>query len=723
MIEALTNPYVAYYITSLILLTLIVISLWKNKDIVIKWYVSALFVAITITLLTLFVKYIPDLEKYDSLVLYIFTIIHFLGIIVHVFSFCIVINIVFTNKKYINIFTKVVSLFFVTISVMFILFAIYNPNYNYTSYSICNENIKIPFVKNNTVKYIVFEFGHFTKLSNYFIPIYTLILVVLLVWKIIANGLNTQARVLGLLVSRLIYISAPFLTTILPARVQLFDYYNATLNIALIFTSIYISSNKTIKDFFPNNSGDFSHKIKNSSFIQLYVGITFLLIIIFHIFVTLLAYNYTNKILFGSMSEAFYIPLVISLIFVGILSALLKSMNHTINDSMQCNYDIEHATDVIKKADSIKSVFLATLSHEVRTPLNGILGIADVLKTETKNKKTLDNANIILQSGNNLMNIINDILIYSKIEHSGLTLNKSSFNLRSALLNEKKFYNYNINNTDIDFSINFNSNVPELIYSDKEKLIQIVRSLVNNAIKFSPKGFVKVYVYSTKVGLFNEISIKITDSGIGIKKEILDKIFDKFHQGDTSNTRKFGGTGLGLSIAKKLSQHLGGNISVISEEGKGSEFTFTFKYNPNNIKQLKKVIEFKENTDFEKLFPAKILIADDNKVNILLIKKQLEKLGYKNIETAQNGKQAVDKCSDINSNFNLIFMDINMPEMDGFEAIELITSLKHNNAKITAITANDLQDVKDKLNTIGVYSYLNKPFSIKKLMEAISILR
>jgi signal transduction histidine kinase/CheY-like chemotaxis protein len=384
--------------------------------------------------------------------------------------------------------------------------------------------------------------------------------------------------------------------------------------------------------------------------------------------------------------------------------------------------DIELSKQKADNAANIKEQFLANMSHEIRTPVNSIIGFTNLLQKTKLEKDQANFVSYIKNSGENLLYIVNDILDISKIEAGMLQIKKEPFNINELCYYiEMMFYNES-KLKQIEFKYRINKNVPEFIVGDEDRLKQILANIVGNAFKFTNKGYINLQIdaETDKPGVMNLV-FKIKDTGIGIPKDKIDLIFDRFEQADSKTTKIYGGTGLGLNIVKKLINMQGGNISVFSEEGEGSVFTFNLPVQiPEeiNITELKMTNEKEEAIKRAIGFPKefKILAAEDNKMNQILL-EYIFKQWNVHFKIVQNGKETVDTLkADL---FDIVLMDIQMPVMDGYQAASFIRNELKSNIPIIAMTAFVLQGEKDKCFTYGMNEYLPKPINETKLKELL----
>ena len=418
---------------------------------------------------------------------------------------------------------------------------------------------------------------------------------------------------------------------------------------------------------------------------------------------------YSEKTLGNTFNEYIYpVVIVSSMIFLIALFLFFhnRQLRYMVNKRTQ---ELEKAKNAAEQAAKTKAIFLANMSHEIRTPMNAIMGFVDQLLKIEEDKHKKNMLNIMKNSSQNLLSIINDILDLSKIEKNNIQLHKAACDFYLLLYNTTILFQRQCEEKQIEFTSIIGENVPECIEIDDLRVTQILTNLLSNAIKFTPEnGKISIDVQYSKDS--NMIQIDIHDTGIGISQENIKKIFLAFEQADSTTTKRFGGTGLGLAISKQLAVLMGGNINVSSALHKGSTFHFSFPF----VRCSEPLsVEKEENTQESNVsLEGKALIVEDNKTNQLLLSMILDELGI-DYEVANNGKEAVDIFYQGHS-FDIVFMDENMPEMNGVEAVKEIRLFeKEKNCSktpIVAVTANALEGDKEYFINAGMDDYVSKPY-------------
>ncbi len=375
---------------------------------------------------------------------------------------------------------------------------------------------------------------------------------------------------------------------------------------------------------------------------------------------------------------------------------------------------LRKAKEDADKASDAKTEFLSMMSHELRTPLNGIVAMTYLMQQEDLSPEMLENLKILQFSTENLNVLINDILDFSKIEAGKVELESIDFNFKDLLVNIKKSIEVHAASKEVEIDLHFDDNIPEHLIGDPLRMSQIMNNLVNNAVKFTDNG--RITIIARLNHFTNDsvaIDVSVRDTGIGIAKENLSRIFEKFAQADKHITRRFGGTGLGLGITKKLLELHGSKIEVQSEVGKGSNFYFTI--NLKSTVQPDKILRKEEVLDELTLKGTRILLVEDYPINIKIATRFLEKWGM-NYDTAANGRIAVEKLSQ--NDYQIVLMDLLMPEMDGYTATENIRKFDKT-TPIIALTASVL-NTQDRVYEVGMNGFVTKPFNPKELFQKIN---
>jgi signal transduction histidine kinase/CheY-like chemotaxis protein len=385
-------------------------------------------------------------------------------------------------------------------------------------------------------------------------------------------------------------------------------------------------------------------------------------------------------------------------------------------------FELERATiDKIRaEQDKIaKAEFLSTMSHEIRTPINGVIGVANLLKSENLTPSQRELVNTLSFSSNHLLAVLTDILDFSKIESGNISFDTIQFNLQEICKNVIALYSPSALAKNISLSFNDSNDVAEYLHGDSVRLCQILNNLVGNAIKFTDSGeIILSYKLLRQTGNKQTIEFSIKDTGIGIAADKIHTIFESFSQADKTITTNYGGTGLGLAITKKLIELQGGNIAVDSIVNMGTLFTFQLSYDIVNTTtyQAEKITREQSISNLNGL---KVLVAEDNKINALILNKFLLKWNA-TMELAINGEEVIEKLQ--NNSYDLILMDLHMPIMDGREATKNIRENKNTNYSditIIALTADATSETQKQILALGFNEYVTKPFNPKNLYTVL----
>lgn len=381
----------------------------------------------------------------------------------------------------------------------------------------------------------------------------------------------------------------------------------------------------------------------------------------------------------------------------------------------QAEADLINAKDLAELAVFTKDSFLANMSHEIRTPLNAIIGFTELLSQRNLDAVQSEYVGNILTAGDNLLLLINDILDLSKIESGQLFIESRPFNIKNTLKHIYNLLKIKADQKGFEFSLFLDANMPEFVIGDGGRLNQIIMNLAGNAVKFTETGEVSISVKKL-AETANTLTLKfsIKDTGIGISEEKSATIFDRFIQAEASTTRKFGGTGLGLSIAKQLVELQGGQISVKSRIGEGSEFYFSLEF----LKAQTAVADsfIKNSLNPKQLGKLSILLCEDNELNKRLAKFVIESFGFK-LDIASNGQEGIDLLK--NNRYDLILMDLQMPVKDGYQTTIYIRNELKMSIPIIAMTAHSLVGEQQKCFDIGMNAYVAKPFKQAELLDRI----
>ena len=419
--------------------------------------------------------------------------------------------------------------------------------------------------------------------------------------------------------------------------------------------------------------------------------------------------------------ESFPMEIAVSTVFGADRAPSFTAFVDDITQRKKDENTLIEAREQALKGEKAKAAFLATMSHEIRTPLGGVIGIAGLLRDTTLDPIQLDHVDTITRSAQNLMTIINDILDFSKIEAGKMQFETIDFPVEQLVSDVKKTLVHAARQKGIELNLDLDSTLPQFLKGDPTRVRQILLNLISNSVKFTPKGSVTLRVTNTTADSdMALIKFEVIDTGVGIPPDTLKRLFQPFTQADSSTSRKYGGTGLGLSICMHLAEQLGGTIAVESKENEGSNFWFVL---PFGIGVAPKT----GMTDAEVIaLPSSgrklnVLVADDNGVNQKIAAGMLTKLGH-TFQIVSNGAEALDAVRV--GQFDLVLMDCQMPEVDGYEATRLIRTAKTlpdycAQLPIIAMTANVLEGDREICLKAGMDDYVSKPISLVSLMKTL----
>ncbi|WP_372620631.1 GAF domain-containing hybrid sensor histidine kinase/response regulator [Alteromonas stellipolaris] len=396
-----------------------------------------------------------------------------------------------------------------------------------------------------------------------------------------------------------------------------------------------------------------------------------------------------------------------------------------ITERFNTTQSLKQKTAIAEQALKARSEFLANMSHEIRTPIHGVQGMLETLCGTSLNEKQKEYTHVAMRSSESLLNIVNDILDFSKIDSGHMTYDAEPVNLKELIEQQVPMFRRLADKKGIEFITETAAVSDTLFLADSLRLSQILMNLINNAVKFTEEGSIKISTRCTKYGAGRyRVKLIITDTGIGISEEQQKVIFSPFLQAEESTQRRFGGTGLGLAIVSNIVEHYDGNVEVSSAVGEGARFIVTMTLDCANAGTLKEKIIADNNTAplcKRVLSESRVLVVEDNEINQIVIKEQLKEIGV-SVELANNGALGLAKVKSAIARkkpYDLIFMDCHMPVMDGLMATKEIRVLDEK-IPIIALTANALSGEKEKCLRAGMDDFISKPVGVSRLGDCIN---
>ena len=436
------------------------------------------------------------------------------------------------------------------------------------------------------------------------------------------------------------------------------------------------------------------------------ISIFFMILELSVIFVLQISFPYIAMAAIGHVIQMFFLYFIIE------------------NPDLKIIRELEVAKNDIERSNRVKSEFLSNMSHEIRSPMNAIVGFSETLLNSPTFDKTSARNDIqhISAAGNNLLDIINNILDISKIESGKETLEKKEYSLKNVIMELSSIVEARLGDKPIKLIMDVDNNIPSVLYGDSTKLFQILLNLLTNAVKYTEVGKIKLSVVSFIEEDYAKLNFKISDTGYGIKKEDYDKLFEKFSRLETATTNEIEGTGLGLVITKKYVDLMGGKIWFESEYEVGTTFYVELRQkiiNKTAIGSITEPIKTKKTIEYIDCSSYTALIVDDNKLNIKVASRLLEPYNF-NIDTSISGKDCIYKIKE-GKHYDIIFLDHMMPEMDGIETLHILKKLKdYEMPPIVALTANAITGMKEMYLKEGFDEYLSKPINIGELDKLLN---
>lgn len=421
--------------------------------------------------------------------------------------------------------------------------------------------------------------------------------------------------------------------------------------------------------------------------------------------------------------DGYPVSVLVNARVVGDSTMATQGIARDVTEIQQMQDDLRQAKDSAEAALEAKTQFLANMSHELRTPMNGIIGMIDLLDQTVETDEQLDYVDTLRKSSDALLTILNDILDLSKIQAGKLQIRETPIELQAVMERIRALFIYRAEQKHIRFTYHITPHTPRFVITDEVRLLQILSNLVANAIKFTNEGTVGIVVSSVSTdGELHTLRFAVQDSGIGISSDNANLLFTNFTQLDTTPSKAYGGTGLGLSISRQLAELLGGEIGVLSDEGEGSVFWFTISAREAQAEEVSTTAAAVRNDaavfqPFEA--PPRVLLVDDNAINQKVGLRLLTKLGCE-VDVASSGPEAIAMATRTDASYNIIFMDIQMPEMDGVAATaEIRRLLGPYCPPVVAMTAYSMQEDAGRFMRQGLDDYVGKPVKSRHLYEVL----
>ena len=425
-----------------------------------------------------------------------------------------------------------------------------------------------------------------------------------------------------------------------------------------------------------------------------------------------------NMLIFLQKNQAFSSS---SLIIIELFSAAVKRLLIT-KEQEHKRIKLKNEAQVLSRSNTLKSEFLGNMSHELKTPMNGILSLVKLLQSTELDQTQLDMLTTIYESTHNLLNVVNDVLEYSQLDTHSIKILTNPFVVNDFFKALLQPFEQTALNKKLLLKSHVNPNVPRQLIGDTLRIKQLLNNLLNNAVKFTEQGEILINIdgHSEANNLFN-LRIEVSDTGSGMSEDAQAWLFEPFVQGDGSTTRQYGGTGLGLAISSKLAKAMSGDIKVESALNQGSKFIVTLPLRlVSEINHLSSTTYQDEDIKHNyKLQPHCILIVEDNLINQKVAGLLLEKLGYE-FDIAENGQVALDMLEE--KHYSFIFMDIQMPVMNGYDTTKaIIQRYKQQRPIIVAMTANTFDTDKEKCFSVGMDDFVSKPISEQAIIKVLSL--